>query len=418
MPSFEDLVRLPLWLYEQLGVILLDLGLPPELATLLQVGLPVFLLINFCLFFPVFTIWLERKLAARFQDRLGPNRVGPFGLFQTVADVLKLFTKELIVPAGADKVVYFVAPVLSVVAIIMIWAVIPFMGYTKDNSTIAMVAANLNVGVIYVMAVSGLGTLAIMMGGWSSNNKYALLGAFRTAAQLLSYEVPLLMALLIPVMLAGSMSLVDIVEAQRDAWFVLAAPVAALLFFVTSVAEVGRAPFDLMEAESEIVAGFHVEYGGMTFGMFFLGEFMHAFTISALTVVLFFGGWYGPFSEQLPILGIIYFLGKTFLMYFVVVWLRSTLPRIRVDHMMAFNWKFLVPLSLALVIATALLQAALPAADSVLGVFSHLALNVILMLVLLQILRVFARMMRNQDTRKRVFFAAEQDATPLAGAAD
>jgi NADH-quinone oxidoreductase subunit H len=192
-----------------------------------------------------------------------------------------------------------------------------------------------------------------MMGGWSSNNKYALLGAFRTVAQLVSYEAPLLLSLLIPVILARSMDMNTIV-ARQDVWFIVAAPIAALIFFATSVAEVGRTPFDLLEAESEIVAGFHIEYTGMKFGMFFVAEFLHAFTVGALTAVLFLGGWRGPFVEQVPVLGVVYFMLKAFLGYFIVILMRAALPRIRIDHMLDLNWKFLVPVSLAAIVVTIL----------------------------------------------------------------
>lgn len=347
MPEFDPNVLI--WLYEVMGWFFTEtLGLPEWLAKVFQRGIPVAILAVAASLTPILTIWIERKVAGRFQDRLGPNRVGPWGIFQSFADVLKLLLKEMIIPAGADKVVYIIAPGLAVVGIVTIWGVIPLM---ED-----VVGANLDIGVIYVMAVSGLHTLALMMGGWSSNNKYSLLGAFRAAAQLLSYEVPLLMALMVPVILSGSMSMVSIVEGQSTVWYVVLAPVAALLFFVSSVAEIGRAPFDLLEGESEIVAGYQVEYSGMAFGMFMLSEFMHAFTISALTAVLFLGGWHGPFVEQVPMLGLLYTLLKTFAVYFVVVWFRSSLPRVRIDHLMGFNWKFLVPVVLVLVMGTVLVD--------------------------------------------------------------
>jgi NADH-quinone oxidoreductase subunit H len=230
------------------------------------------------------------------------------------------------------------------------WAVVPF----ASN----IYGADLNVGVLYIVSVGSLGTLAIMLGGWSSNNKYALLGAFRTVAQLVSYEVPLILSLLVPVLLAAMegaahpMSMNEIVRAQT-VWFIASAPIAALIFFATSVAEVGRTPFDLLEAESEIVAGFHIEYTGMKFGMFFVGEFLHAFTVGALTAILFLGGWRGPGAETYPLLGIVYFMLKSFAGYFIVILLRATLPRIRIDHMLDLNWKFLTPLSLAAIVFTA-----------------------------------------------------------------
>jgi NADH-quinone oxidoreductase subunit H len=218
------------------------------------------------------------------------------------------------------------------------------------------VGANVNVGVLYIIGISGLGTIAIMMGGWSSNNKFALLGAFRTVAQLVAYEVPMIVALMVPVLLAGSMGVNDIVKAQGSVWFIVTAPIAGVLFFITSVAEIGRAPFDLLEAESEIVAGFHIEYTGMKFGMWMLAEFLHAFTISALTATIFLGGWQGPFVKELPILGVVYFFAKSFFMYFVVIWVRSTFPRIRVDHLLQINWKFFTPLALGALVITSLVS--------------------------------------------------------------
>ncbi len=290
-------------------------------------------------------IWAERKILARIQDRLGPNRVGPFGLLQTLADAGKLLTKEVIVPAGADKLIYYLAPPLAVMSVVGLWAVIPL----APN----LIGTDINVGVIYLISIGAIGTLAVMLAGWSSNNKYALLGAFRSVAMLISYEVPMVLALLIPTMLAGSMGTVAIVEGQRQMWFVVLAPLAAFLFFTSSMAEAGKAPFDLLEAESEIVAGYNIEYSSMAFGMFFVGEFLHGFTLAALTVTLFFGGWLGPGVDQYAWLGIFYFGIKTAIVYFVVIWIRGTLPRLRIDQVNALNWKFLVPLALTVVVLTA-----------------------------------------------------------------
>lgn len=325
-----------------------SIGLPAPLPAIVVTLLGIVSLATMALLIPVFTIWLERKLAARFQDRLGPNRTGPYGLLQSIADVLKLLGKEDITPAGADKFVFNLAPMLGVVSVAALWAVVPLAS--------TMVGADINVGVLYVIGISGIGTIALMMGGWSSNNKYALLGAFRTVAQLVAYEVPMIIALMVPVLLSGSMSVSAIVKAQQGVWFVVSAPVAALLFFITSVAEIGRAPFDLLEAESELVAGYQVEYSGMKWGMWMLTEFLHAFTISALTATLFLGGWQGPWASQFPLLGVVYFFAKSFFMYFVVVWMRSTFPRIRIDHLLQINWKFFTPLALGAVVVTSLVS--------------------------------------------------------------
>jgi NADH-quinone oxidoreductase subunit H len=336
----------------------------------------------------IFTIWLERKLYGRIQDRLGPNRVGPWGVFQTFPDMIKIFTKEYITPVGADKVVYNLAPILSVSAVLLTWAVIPFAP--------TIVGTDVNVGVLYLVAVGSVGALGIILAGWSSNNKYSLLGAFRAVAQVVSYEVPMVLALLVPVLLGQSMGVNSLVFAQKI-WFIILSPLAALIFFISSMAETGRAPFDLLEAESELVAGYQTEYSGLKFGMFYVGEFLHAFTISALMATLFLGGWRGPWAEQIPILGVVWFFIKAFLVYFVVVLIRISMPRLRIDQMLNFNWKFLTPLALALLVVTAIVEKTffviVPSfhlADTAIpwvrgGV--HLLVNLIIILITIQILK-------------------------------
>jgi NADH-quinone oxidoreductase subunit H len=336
-----------------LQTLLLGWNLDPVVVNGILTFLAVFLVANFCMLYIIFLIWLERKLAARMQDRLGPNRVGKYGLAQTVADILKLFTKEDTTPAGADKVIFNLAPIMAVVSVLLIWAVIPFSE--------TWFGTDINVGVLYIIAVGSIGVLATLIAGWSSNNKFALLGAFRTVAQLVSYEVPMILALLIPVLLAGSMGVHEIVNEQAGFFgaYFWAAPIAALMFFVSSIAEVGRTPFDLLEAESEIVAGFHIEYSGAKFAMIFAAEFLHAFTISVLTATMFFGGWRGPGADISPLIGFFWFMVKAMTVYFVVAWIRTTLPRIRIDHMLNINWKFLTPLALVVLIVTALVRAGL-----------------------------------------------------------
>jgi NADH-quinone oxidoreductase subunit H len=283
------------------GNLLLSWGLSQALVTVLLKFIGAGLTGAFGFGLVIFTIWLERKLYGRIQDRVGPNRVGPWGIFQTFPDMIKIFTKEYITPVGADKVVYNLAPILSVSAVLLTWAVIPFAP--------TIVGTEVNVGVLYLVAVGAIGSLGIILAGWSSNNKYSLLGAFRAVAQVVSYEVPMVLALLVPVLLGRSMGINSLVGAQ-SVWFIVLSPIAALIFFTSSMAETGRAPFDLLEAESELVAGYQTEYSGLKFGMFYVGEFLHAFTISALTATLFLGGWRGPWAEQLPILGVAWFFIK------------------------------------------------------------------------------------------------------------
>jgi len=290
-------------------------------------------------------IWVERKLAGRIQDRFGPNRAGPYGIFQSIADIIKIFTKEYVTPTGAEKGLYNIAPVLAMASVLAIWAVFPF--------AMNVIGADIHVGVLYIVAVGAFGILAILMAGWSSNNKYALLGASRSVAMLISYEIPMVVALLVPVLLSHSMKLSVIVEAQEP-WFIFVAPLAALIFSISSMAEIGKAPFDLLEAESELVAGYHTEYSGMKFGMFYVAEFLHQFTVGALITIFFLGGWTGPMAVRWPILGVIYFYGKSFFIYLVISWIRLSLPRIRIDEMLNLNWRFLIPVSFINLVAVAI----------------------------------------------------------------
>ena len=287
--------------------------------------------------------YAERKIVARIQDRIGPNQAGPYGLLQPIADGIKMFTKEDTTPAEADRWVYNLAPLVIAVFALLTYAVIPFAP--------GVVGTNLNIGVFYVIAVGSGSTVAILMAGWGSNNKYSLLGAFRTVAQLVGYEVPMLLNVLPVVMLAGSMSLVDIVERQtlnnggNGIPFILMVPLSALIFLISGIAETGRSPFDLLEAESEIVAGFHVEYSGMKFALFFLGEYVNALAVSIMFTVLFMGGYAGPILPPY-----VWLLLKVAAVFTLLMWLRGTLPRVRVDQLMSFNWKFLVPMSIVNVI--------------------------------------------------------------------
>lgn len=284
-------------------------------------------------------IWAERKIIARLQDRYGPNQVGPWGIFQSVADMVKIFIKEHIIPYGVDPIPYHLAPIIIVASVLLVWAIIPFSN--------TMTGTNLNVAVIFLLAVGGLGELGIMMAGWGSNNKYALISAFRASAQMISYEIPMAIVLLIPVLLSSSMAMDDIVIAQRIP-FILIMPFGALIFFIASIAENGRAPFDLAEAESELVAGFNIEYSGLKFGMFYVADFLRAFTSALIFSTIFLGGWRGPGVESFPVLGGLYLALKSLIIWFLGVWIRGSFPRYRIDQMMNINWKFLTPVSLVL----------------------------------------------------------------------
>lgn len=347
-------------------------GWSSQLVMVILYVLGALLLTMGAMVFTTLLIWAERKIGGRFQDRPGPNRVGPWGIFQTIADMLKIFTKEFITPAGADKVTYNLAPVLAVAAVLCMWAVLPF------SKTVY--GSNIGVGLLFLIAVGGLGEVAIILAGFGSNNKYALLGAFRAVAQLLSYEVPMVIVLLIPVMLSGSMGLNDIVAAQKIP-FIFLAPVASLVFFISLIAENGRAPFDLIEADSELVAGYNIEYSGLKFGFFFVADFLHAFTSALIFSTLFLGGWQGPGATTIPILGFIYLLIKTAVVYFVMLALRFSLPRFRIDQMMNLNWKFMTPLALITFMTTAVVNKLLPAGENLLRIGGLLAVNVALWLI-------------------------------------
>ncbi|NQU31068.1 MAG: NADH-quinone oxidoreductase subunit NuoH [Anaerolineae bacterium] len=322
-------------------------GMTEDLATVLIYLIGILAFISFAMVLDIFLVWVERKVVARFQDRLGPNRIGPFGIFQPFADIVKLLIKEDITPFGADVVLFNLAPIFSLMSVLLLWAIMPFAP--------KMVGVDLNVGMLYLVAAGSIGTLSVIMAGWSSNNKYALMGAFRTVAQMVSYEIPMVAALLVVTVLAGTMGAVGIVEAQEAVPFIILSPLAFLIFLISAIAELGRSPFDLNEAESEIVAGFHTEYTGMKFGLFYAGELLHSFTFGGFIALLFFGGHRLFGLENLgPIVGALIFMGKALFFYWVIMWVKYTVPRIRVDHMLAFNWKFLTPLAFILLMVTAL----------------------------------------------------------------
>ena len=300
--------------------------------------------------------YYERRALARIQTRIGPNRAGPFGLLQPVADGIKLIFKEELIPDRADKLMFILAPIITVFPALIIWAVIPWgSSVTLFGRQISLYLADVNIGVLYLTAVASIAVYGIVIAGWSSNNKYALLGGMRASAQMISYEIALGLSLLGPVMLAGSLSLVDIVEAQNPVWFVFLQPISFLIFLMAGLAEINRAPFDMPEAEQELTAGYHSEYSGMKFALFFMAEYIKMIAISAIAVTLFLGGYRGPFIDSIPWLGPFYFLGKVIITLFFVIWVRATLPRFRYDRLMAFGWKVLLPLALLSIFITALI---------------------------------------------------------------
>jgi len=312
-------------------------------------------------------IWLERRAMGRMQARLGPNRVGPFGLLQPVADAIKVLIKEDIVPAKADKIVHWLAPVVAFAPVLMIFAVVPF----QDGALLA----DLNIGILYVVAISSVATVGIFMAGWGSSNKYSLLGAMRNVAAVVSYEIPVVLAIAGVVLLAGSLSLNQIVLAQGVP-FILLQPLGFLVFFIGSCAEINRSPFDLVEADSELTAGFHTEYSGMKFAMFYLMEYAEALAISAIIATLFLGGWRGPWLPPW-----LWFLVKVVIVFFVMVWTRTTLPRIRIDQLMALAWKFLLPLALINLFITGIEVLTWPTALPWVMIFANLAIMAILVLL-------------------------------------
>ena len=325
------------------------------------------IIIAFVLLLAMGFIWIERRGMGRMQARLGPNRVGPFGLFQPIADAIKVLLKEDIVPAKGDKIVHWLAPVVAFAPVLMVFAVIPF----QDGALLA----DLNIGILYVVAISSVATVGVFMAGWGSSNKYSLLGAMRNVAAVVSYEIPLILAIAGVVVIAGSLSLNEIVRVQNIP-FILLQPLGFLLFFIGGCAEINRSPFDLFEADSEIVAGFHTEYSGMKFAMFYLVEYAEALVISAIIATLFLGGWRGPLLP--PWLWLVI---KVVAVFFVMVWTRTTLPRVRIDQLMALAWKFLFPLALINLIITAVEVLAWPVALPWGIILVNIAIMVLLVLI-------------------------------------
>ena len=308
----------------------------------------------FCVTGFAYVTFYERRALARMQVRIGPNRAGPSGWLQPVADGIKLIFKEELIPSQANKVIFILAPIITVFPALVILAVIPWgSNITVFGRQIPLYLTDLNVGVLYLVAIASISVYGIVLAGWSSNNKYAMMGGLRSSAQMISYELALGLALIGPILIAGTMSLKGIVEAQNPIWFIVYQPIGAIIFFLASVAEVNRAPFDMPEAEQELTAGYHAEYSGMKFALFFMAEYVKMIAISAIGATLYLGGFRGPFVDQVPILGPFYLFFKIMVLLFLLIWLRATMPRLRYDRLMAFGWKILLPLALANVFLTA-----------------------------------------------------------------
>ena len=328
--------------------------MPEGAATVTEWVLIAVLYLTFFAVAGLFLVWMERRIAAFFQLRLGPNRVGPSGLFQTIADALKLVSKELTGTERSDMFLYYLAPYFVIVAALVSLSVLPFSG--------SLQAFDINIGVFFIMAVSSIGVIGVLLGGWASNNKYSLIGAMRSGLQTVSYELSVGLSILTIVLLSGSLQISEIVEAQRTGgWFILQghipAIIAFMIFMIAGTAETNRAPFDMVEAESELGAGFHTEYSGMKFAYFFLAEFINMFIIAAVAVTIFFGAYLSPFgiTESLPWLGVVWFMLKVLAIIFLMMWFRWTFPRLRVDQLLTLEWKYLLPLNLMNIVLMAVI---------------------------------------------------------------
>jgi NADH-quinone oxidoreductase subunit H len=317
--------------------------LPDWLVRIITIVLSISFFFAFATVVVLSLVYLERRLIAFMQDRLGPNRVGPQGIFQGIADVMKLFSKEDIVPANADALVFKLSTVVMVISALLVYTVIPFGP--------SMIISDLNIGILFAAALSSFTAVGMLMAGWGSNNKYALLGAMRAAAQVVSYEIPLVFSIIGIAMITGSLSTVAIVNGQAAwggwRWNIFLQPIGFAVFLLSATAELNRTPFDLMEAESELVAGYHTEYSGVRFALFFLAEYLNAFAVAALGATLFFGGWLGPILPPY-----VWFLIKTYALFFLFYWMRGTLPRVRIDQLMSLAWRYLLPAALVNVVIT------------------------------------------------------------------
>jgi NADH-quinone oxidoreductase subunit H len=328
-----------------------------DIASFVEWIIKAIVLLLICLTGFAYLTLYERKVLARMQVRIGPNRAGPFGLLQPIADAVKLIFKEELIPAQADKLIFILAPIITVVPALIIMAVVPF-GPTVNlfgREISLSVAGNNDLGVLFITTVASISVYGIVLAGWSSNNKYATLGGIRSTAQMISYELALGLAFIGPIIMSSSMNLLKIVQDQQtSAWYAIYMPLGALIFLVATLAEVNRAPFDMPEAEQELTAGYHTEYSGMKFALFFMAEYIKMIAVAVIAATLYFGGYLGPFVDQAPFLGPIYLLIKVLILLFGMIWVRATLPRLRYDRLMAYGWKFLLPLAILNVVIIAL----------------------------------------------------------------
>jgi NADH-quinone oxidoreductase subunit H len=364
--------------------------LPAWAVTLIMglIGVVILVIIGLCSV--LFLTLGERKVIGRIQDRPGPNRWGPFGIFQPVADGIKMLTKEDIVPSGADYWVHLLAPIVIIAPALLIYAVLPFGAGVRGT--------DLNIGILYILALGSIGTIAILMAGWSSNNKYALLGSFRVVAQLVSYEIPMVLSIVAVVLLSGSMSMVKIVEGQTVP-YIVAMPLVFLVYLVAAFAELYRAPFDMIEADSELVAGYFTEYSGMKFVMFFMAEYINLLAMSAIITTLFLGGWrFFGLERALPLLSPFIFFAKCVAVIFLFWWVRGTFPRIRIDHLLALAWKFLVPLALVNLMIVGLVDKLVEGA--LLTAVVLLVANIIEAVIVLVILSLVGRKTRSRRLQR------------------
>ncbi len=343
---------------------MLDANNPILIAVAQFIG--IFIAFNVVLIIVAYTVLAERRVLAFIQGRLGPNRVGYGGVLQPFADLLKFIFKEEIIPDKSTKFIYLLAPIIAIVAALMTIVVYPFGPEVtipfSDRIfgapvSFPLIVSRMDVALLYVLAVTSIGVYGLALAGWSSNSKYALMGGLRSSAQMISYELSLGLSLIGVVLMSGTLDLYGIVE-QQGGWFglkwnVIFQPIGFLIYLISAIAETNRVPFDLPEAETELVAGFHTEYSALKFALFFMAEYVNMFTVSMLAATLFFGGWQGPFVHQLPILGPVYFIGKVLFFLFLYIWIRGTLPRFRFDQLMNFGWKFLLPVAILNIIVTA-----------------------------------------------------------------